>query len=423
MNERQLRVRVGLFVLAGLVLLAAVSVLFTGLFSAFKAYDDYRVVFNTAPGIGPGTPVRRSGVRIGQVKGVTLDEETGQVHVVLQIEKGHVLRHSDEATQARSLIGGDPTIDIVTARPNGRPPDPTPVLPGQEIAAAPGTDVRDLLTQTQELLPTTQEALNDIRKTLQRFERLTPQVEETMKEYRELAKAAREAIPDLRRTNDEAQVTARTWGRLGERLDVLVQTNQDKVIQALDNLNDTVRRVAAVFTEENQRNLAATLKNARAGTENLEGISKNTEAFLKDSRQTLERFNQSLTRTDDVLTNLQQSTRPIAERSVNITRNLDETADKLNRLLGEFTAPTRPGGQPDGSLRRFLNDPSLYTNLNDAACMLVRILPRVDRMLRDLEVFADKLARHPESIGLGGAIRPSAGLKESPTSGVHLPRD
>ena len=32
-----------------------------------------------------------------------------------------------------------------------------------------------------------------------------------------------------------------------------------------------------------------------------------------------------------------------------------------------------------------------------------------------VEVFADKIARHPESIGLGGAVRPSAGLKDMPT--------
>ena len=47
--------------------------------------------------------------------------------------------------------------------------------------------------------------------------------------------------------------------------------------------------------------------------------------------------------------------------------------------------------------------------------MTTRIMPRLDRILRDFEVFADKIARHPESIGVGGAVRPSAGLKESPT--------
>jgi phospholipid/cholesterol/gamma-HCH transport system substrate-binding protein len=48
-------------------------------------------------------------------------------------------------------------------------------------------------------------------------------------------------------------------------------------------------------------------------------------------------------------------------------------------------------------------------------------MPRVERALKDLEVFADKLARHPESIGLGGALRPSSGLKEAPTTPSVFP--
>jgi phospholipid/cholesterol/gamma-HCH transport system substrate-binding protein len=47
--------------------------------------------------------------------------------------------------------------------------------------------------------------------------------------------------------------------------------------------------------------------------------------------------------------------------------------------------------------------------------MITRIIPRLDRILRDMEIFADKVARHPESLGLGGVIRPGSGLKDAPT--------
>jgi hypothetical protein len=46
--------------------------------------------------------------------------------------------------------------------------------------------------------------------------------------------------------------------------------------------------------------------------------------------------------------------------------------------------------------------------------MLVRIMPRLDRIMKDFETFADKLARHPEAIGLGGVVRPGSGLKDPP---------
>ena len=63
----------------------------------------------------------------------------------------------------------------------------------------------------------------------------------------------------------------------------------------------------------------------------------------------------------------------------------------------------------------------MYQNLDAAAGSLARVMARSEKIARDLEVFADKVARRPELIGVGGALRPSAGLKESPFAPV--PRD
>jgi hypothetical protein len=43
---------------------------------------------------------------------------------------------------------------------------------------------------------------------------------------------------------------------------------------------------------------------------------------------------------------------------------------------------------------------------------------RAEKITRDLEVFADKIARRPELIGVGGAFRPSSGLKDLPGSTI-----
>src|SRR4029077_3018291 len=106
--------------------------------------------------------------------------------------------------------------------------------------------------------------------------------------------------------------------------------------------------------------------------------------------------------------------KPMAERSQGIMRNLDESAEKLNGVLGDVRDLFRGFARGDGTLQRLLSDPSLYNHLNEAACLITRSLPRLDRILGDLEVFADKLARHPEAIGLGGVVRPGSGLKEAP---------
>ncbi len=452
MNEQSMRFRIGVFVLAAVILLAVLIMLFGSFPTVFKSQDHYFVTFDNAPGVAPGTPVRRSGVRIGEVQSVVLDDATGKVRVTIVIDRSHHLYPDDQPVLVRGPLGGDTTIDFVPSSPETKPAEPAPpqshgrpglitpvsfqlaqkqgdkappaqqpperipVKPGTEFTGTTQVDVAAVLKELSVLTPPAREAFKEMRTTLERYERMTPLMEETMREFRDLAKATREAVPELRRSNDEIQVTARNWGRLGERLDILLQTNQDTLVKTLDNLNDTIMRVGTVFSDENQRNLATTLRNVTAGSKNLESITRNTDELVKESRQTVRRVNDSVTQADQVLANLQQATKPMAERSDIIMKNLDESTDKLNKTLTEVRELLRTTNQGDGTLGRLLTDPALYNNLNDASYLLAHTLPRLDRILRDMEVFADKIARHPESLGIGGVVNPSSGLKEAPSS-------
>jgi hypothetical protein len=53
---------------------------------------------------------------------------------------------------------------------------------------------------------------------------------------------------------------------------------------------------------------------------------------------------------------------------------------------------------------KFLTDGSLYNNLDNAAVMVARLVLRLDGVLKDVAIVADKLARHPESLELGGRL-------------------
>jgi phospholipid/cholesterol/gamma-HCH transport system substrate-binding protein len=274
-----------------------------------------------------------------------------------------------------------------------------------------------------------------MRKSLQRVEKMAPLVEDTLREYRDLGRSLNNTIPDLRRTNDEIRElakrsreavpgferdaedvasAARTWDKLGENLRVLLQANQDKIVQAVDRLNDVLARTAAVLSDENQRNVAATLKNMEAGTRGLEGVTHNADELLKEGRSTLRRFNETMTHLDEAANDIRKLTKPFADRGDAVAANLDASLDKLNRTLSDLREIVRVAGQSDGTLHRFLTDPSLYNHLDEAACAATKLTPRLDRILKDMETFADKLARHPESIGLGGVVRPGSGLKDAP---------
>src|SRR5436305_14921646 len=113
MKEQAVRFRLGLFVLCTLILPAVLIVLFGGRPTLFRVTDKYTITFNNAPGVVPGTPVRRSGVKIGEVESVELDNDTGQVIVGVRIERKYNIRKNDDSVLHQNLLGGDTAIDIV----------------------------------------------------------------------------------------------------------------------------------------------------------------------------------------------------------------------------------------------------------------------------------------------------------------------
>jgi phospholipid/cholesterol/gamma-HCH transport system substrate-binding protein len=223
----------------------------------------------------------------------------------------------------------------------------------------------------------------------------------------------REALPKVQRNLDDFGAAARSWSKLGERLDVWAQGSLENLTKAIDNLNTVLTRVSNVFNEANQQNLSNILKNTSTASQRFDSISRNLDSLMQDARPVGKHFNDTLTRMDLAMDDLRKTYTPYMGRSESTSRNLDESMAKLNRMLTDLSGFKNTLDQ-DGTIQRLLKDPSLYANLNEAACMLVRGMPRIDRILKDFETFADKLARHPELLGVRGAIRPSEGLKQPP---------
>lgn len=499
MNDQTIRFRIGIFVMAALIVFAVLITLFGGFPSYFRNADTYTIVFENAQGVSPGTPVLRSGVKIGEVRSVQLDNETGKVQVVITIEAGYYLRKGERPTLQRNVLGGDTSIVFLPPPSNERldpaeesqaqpgaankppvggkpadrippgaelkgynPPDPTQFLQKLAELIGPAEDVlsdmrrvfrqldkmtplfrealegfRDLARSGKELAPELQKTNMELRelamtarKTMPSFDKTAdelrelaksvrgavPSFEKTSDEIRELSKATRDVIPEFRRTNDEAQAAIRTWNRVGERTDVFLQTNEKALTRSIEQMQDALRRTNDMLGDENLKNLRDMLRNARLGSERIDSIARGTDETLKDTRVALKQLTESLRRVDIILADIQRLSGPFGERAPGLYRNVDEAAQKLNLALTDVRELMRVVAQNDGTVQRLLSDPSLFNNVNDAACMITRMLPRVDQMLRDFGIFADKLARHPESIGLGGIVRPSSGLKEAPSA-------
>ena len=434
MNDQTIRFRLGVFVLATLILFAVLITLFGAKPTLFKQTKAFTIVFPTANGLSNGSPVRKSGVKIGEVTSVLLDDATGKVNVGIEIENIYNLHKSDRPTLMQNILGGDSFIAFLPPE-DEKKIDNSPVEPASILIGIIPTDPGTVLQKTSDLIPGAQETLVEIKKVFTKFDKMAPTLETALRDFGDVARSAKDFIPELRKTNEniqaiaksgndampafkktaeELEVTVRNWGKVGERVNVLLQTNEDKLVKTLENLEVTSRRAAELLGDDNQKLVKEILKDVRTGSSRLESLTRNSDELIQETRITVRTMNKTLGKADEFMTQLGKVTGPLGDRGPTIMKNLDESTILLNKTLSETRELLHVIGRSEGTFQKFIADPALYNNLNDTALMAARIMPRLDRTLRDFETFADKIARHPESLGLGGVVRPGSGLKETP---------
>jgi len=61
-----------------------------------------------------------------------------------------------------------------------------------------------------------------------------PELRKTNQEIGALAQEARDTIPELKKTNDQLQATLITWQKTGERAKLILDKNEEKIGESLD---------------------------------------------------------------------------------------------------------------------------------------------------------------------------------------------
>src|SRR5579871_5259344 len=120
MNEQRMKLAIGTFVLLGLLVLGVLVLLFGGMPTLFSEHERYTTILDKAEGVGPGTPVRLSGVPIGSVESVDLDPQTHKVRIVFLVRKKYPVTEDLEAVPIRSLLG-DTTLDLLPRTSQSKP--------------------------------------------------------------------------------------------------------------------------------------------------------------------------------------------------------------------------------------------------------------------------------------------------------------
>jgi len=457
--------RLGLFVGATLVVTDVLVVLFGKAPGLFATKLTYVVLFPEAPGLTQGTPIRKSGVRIGEVKQIDLDVNTGEVRVLITVDPKYPPRTNEAPTITRGLLNGDtaldflPKLDPATNQPMTRGDD---IPPGSEIVGVPPITTRSFLAPASGVLTSAQQSLDRMVSSFEKIEKIAPQFEKTLHEYELLARDVRTFIPEVQKTNKAIQdfvggpdrpaaplptgaISALGPPVEGVDADNLRNTLRDiralvaTVRPAVDELRGTVKRVEPdvvgaaksakqtfdavnqLFSPDNQKEVTALLKNLNAIGLNVLKLSAGFSALLDETEKTVKNLDARTAGLPDAINDIRGAVRPFGVRSEALTKDVSEAAATLNLVLTDVREVVRAFARENGTAQRLLTDPTLFNNIDAAAASLARVLARAERIAGDLEVFADKVARRPELIGVGGVVRPSSGLKDSPFAPAPVP--
>ena len=134
-------------------------------------------------------------------------------------------------------------------------------------------------------------------------------------------------------------------------------------------------------------------------------------AVLADLRSSVQGIGTTLDSADRNLRNLEGLTRPLGERGEEMVSRLDTTIGRLDEVLYQAVTFTKALNESQGTLGRLVRDPQVYDELAQAAAIVNRITKELRPIVNDVRVFTDKIARHPEQLGVRGALDRRPGLK------------
>ena len=344
---------------------------FGDLSNSWKSGTHINIVLPNASGVHPQTPIRMSGIRIGHVESTQLIADGRGVLVQALIESAYTFRKDSVAQVSRSLLG-DGALEIIPGRSG------EPIVDGDNIVGHAASDPAEVVARVEGRLSAT----------LESFEK-----------------------------------TGEQWGQLAGNLNRLLEaTGPDGV--------NTMQRSAIALEQFTRTMKAAETTLASAGSlisdpeyqQQLTATLTALPQLLNETRNTLATVNKVVGQVDTTVQNINAATTPLARNGETIVTRLTSSLGNIETISGELAVVTKMMNENDGTIRKLLTDSRMYQNLNSTSASLAVLLENLKPVVADLQVFSDKVARHPELLGVRGVVRGSDGSKETQVTPASFER-
>ena len=300
MSQARLETKVGLFVLMGLLLLAALLIYFSKGVTRFARAYDLNLQTSDVGGIKPGAGVLMAGYPIGNVTRLTLSTNGEIVTLVLKIKQEHRIRTSAVFVLEQSGFLGDQFVAVYP----GTNLAASFLEPGAFVTCPPpfnlqqtARDASGFIKRIDDTARTLNDTIADVRLHLLNHQTLT-----------NLAVAANQ----MRTLSDRALVTL-------DEIQSLVTTNRPAINGSISNLAAFSEQLKGLATSldqvvaTNSTHFSVVVKNVESASENLKNVMEGVRAGKGTAGRLL-------------------SDEQMATNVTEIARNLSITSSNLNRL-------------------------------------------------------------------------------------------
>ncbi len=276
LSSRRIAQIVGIFVVVPLAVLAVVGVIMAKAQHLFERKYHVKTSLSKSYGLEPGSPVLFSGIPIGRVELVDLNDR-GTVDVLLQLRSRYqeLVREDSEVRIAKSgIVVGQTQVDITM----GSATKPA-LADGATIRAVEPKDIGELVDEIKPVLDSVKQTLlrveditKDMQAAIQTGGRVVGQVEEATRELPTL-------IASVRSTVSSVEHTATSLPNLTSSI-----TQSLSLVDGIArDVKTTTSRLPAVIDTAEQ-----TVRSVRELTESVKGVTNELGPILETTQATMD---------------------------------------------------------------------------------------------------------------------------------------
>ncbi len=312
-------------------------------FALFRVLDlrlqpgfELRARFVTAEGLVQGAQVQISGMKVGTVKSLQFDGETGHVLALLELRKEYentIPKDSRVLVRTKGLLG-DKYVAIDPGKPNVRK------LKGGETLESTFE-----ATSTEKVLETVGVAAQDLQV---------------------LVRDARKKIIDEHGAERMENIINNS-DQITKNLNELLGKNKGKLDRTITSADSAMAGLQQIFGE-NREKINRTLANLESATGGVNEIVGQNKTKLSSTVNGMER----------------------------LSRTLDKSSPKIEKLVSDLEALTRDLRSGKGTMGRLLSDESLYHQINALVGDVRRVAHQVQhgpgtvgRLINDPEMYVE----------------------------------